>query len=184
MIKLEYFTEEDFQQLMDWIHNEHLITNWAGSLFSYPLTERSLDWYIEETNDLHKSDALVYKAVDSETGNMVGHISLGSISRKNHAARISRVLVGDVCQRGKGICTQMINAVLKIGFEQLQLHRISLGVYDFNEAAIRCYQRCGFVTEGVSRDVLRYNNEYWSLVEMSILEHEWRKLQHPPVAEQ
>jgi len=180
MIKLEYFTEQDFQQLMDWIHSEHLITNWAGSLFSYPLTERALDWYIDETNDLHKSDALVYKAVDTDTGKMVGHVSLGSISRKNHSARISRVLVGDACQRGKGICTQMINAVLKVGFEQLQLHRISLGVYHFNESAIKCYQRCGFVTEGVSRDVLRFNNEWLNLVEMSILEAEWRKLQHSP----
>jgi RimJ/RimL family protein N-acetyltransferase len=183
MIKLEYFTKEDFQQLMDWIHNEHLITNWAGSLFAYPLTEKSLDWYIEETNDLLKSDALVYKAVDSDTGNMVGHISLGSISRKNNSARISRVLVGEACQRGKGICTQMMEAVLKVGFEELQLHRIGLGVYDFNEAAIRCYQRCGFVIEGVSRDVLMYNNEYWSLVEMSILDHEWKGHQQEAASE-
>jgi RimJ/RimL family protein N-acetyltransferase len=178
MIRLEYFTREDFQQLMDWVHNEHLITNWAGSLFSYPLSHSSLEWYIDETNDLSKSDAFVYKAIDSNTGNIIGHVSLGSVSRKNHSARISRVLVGEQVQRGKGYCTSMINAVLKVGFEQLQLHRISLGVYDFNTAAIRCYEKCGFVKEGISRDVLRYGNEYWSLVEMSILDNEWRKIHH------
>jgi RimJ/RimL family protein N-acetyltransferase len=177
MIRLEYFSKEDFKQLMEWMDSEHLITNWAGSLFKFPLTEESLDWYIEDTNDLHSSDAFVYKAVSTTTGKTVGHISLGSVSEKNRSARISRVLVGNSAERGKGACTGMINAVLKIGFEELKLHRISLGVYDFNHSAIRCYEKCGFVKEGLMRDVLKYDeNNYWSLYEMSILEDEWRKL--------
>lgn len=174
-ISLEYFTKEDFSQLIDWVNNEELLTNWTGSMFSFPLTEEKLAWYVDGTNDKNTSDALVYKAVDNTTGKAVGHISLGSISRKNSAARISRVLVGDTCEKGKGICQQMIRAILKIGFEELQLHRISLGVYDFNHSAIRCYVKCGFVVEGTSRDVLKKENgDYWSLVEMSILEDEWR----------
>ena len=179
MVRLEYFSKEDFKKLIEWMNSEHLLTNWAGSLFRYPLTDESLDWYIEDTNDPGTSDAYVYKAVDTKTGKTVGHISLGSISEKNRAGRISRVLVGNTAERGKGYCTGMINAVLKIGFEELKLHRISLGVYDFNKAAIRCYEKCGFVKEGLMRDVLMYDDgTYWSLIEMSILEDEWRAL-HP-----
>lgn len=173
MIRLEFFTEEDFDQLIGWISNEHLLTNWSGSLFRFPLTRDSLDWYIQDTNDLKKSDALVYKVVDMQTNQAVGHVSLGSISRKNRSARISRVLVGDEQQKGRGLCTAMIGALLQIGFEELKLHRISLGVYDFNHGAIRCYEKCGFVREGVQRDVLRYGDQYWSLLEMSVLEDEW-----------
>lgn len=175
IIRLEYFTKDDFQQLIHWIHDEHLLTNWAGSLFSFPLTESGLAWYIEDTNDLQKSDALIYKAVDTKTGEAVGHISLGGISRKNRSARISRVLVGDNAEKGRGICTEMITAVAKIGFEELNLHRISLGVYDFNASAIRCYEKAGFVKEGLQRDILRYANQYWSLIEMSMLEDEWKE---------
>ena len=179
MIKLEYFSKEDFSLLMEWMNSEHLITNWAGSLFRYPLTEDSLDWYISETNDLHSSDAFIYKAVSTITGHTVGHISLGSVSTKNRSGRISRVLVGNTSERGKGICSGMISAVLKIGFEEMKLHRISLGVYDFNHAAIRCYEKCGFKKEGLMRDVLRYDDgSYWSLLEMSILEDEWKELHH------
>jgi RimJ/RimL family protein N-acetyltransferase len=175
MIRLEYFEREDFKQLIEWMNSEHLITNWAGSLFKFPLTEDSLDWYIEDTNNLDKSDAFVYKAIDVKTGKTVGHISLGSVSAKNRAARISRVLIGNTSERGKGYCTGMINEILKIGFVDLKLHRISLGVYDFNHAAIRCYEKSGFVKEGLMRDVLKFDeNTYWSLIEMSILEDEWR----------
>ncbi len=174
MIKLAYFERSDFDQLMEWIKDDELLMNWSGSLFSYPLTTKSLEWYIDNVNDINNSDAFIYKAVDITTGDTIGHISLGSISRKNKSARISRVLVGGIDCRGKGCCQQMVKAVLKIGFEDLKLHRISLGVYDFNTAAISCYQKSGFVIEGTTRDVLNYKGKWWSLVEMSILEYEWR----------
>ncbi|RYU82829.1 GNAT family N-acetyltransferase [Hymenobacter persicinus] len=182
MIRLEYFTPADFSQLITWVKDEHLLMNWSGSMFSFPLTPDSLAWYIEDTNDLQTSDAFIYKAVDTQTGATVGHISLGGLSRKNSSARISRVLVGDTQARGRGIGQAMVTQVLKIGFEQLGLHRIELGVYSFNEAAIRCYQKSGLQVEGTSRDILKYEGAYWSLVEMSMLRPEWQAL-HPQAAQ-
>ncbi|MCC3159614.1 GNAT family N-acetyltransferase [Hymenobacter sp. 15J16-1T3B] len=177
MIRLERFTPADFNQLIEWINSERLMQEWSGSLFSYPLTQESLAWYIEGANDLQNPDVFVYKAVDSKTGEAVGHISLGSISQRDRSARVTRVLVGSECARGKGVCRRMVQALLRIGFEELQLHRISLGVYDFNEAALKCYLKAGFKQEGVLRDVVRHGDAYWSLVEMGILEDEWREQQ-------
>ncbi|QDA58831.1 GNAT family N-acetyltransferase [Hymenobacter jejuensis] len=179
MITLEPFTEVDFPQLISWIDNKRLLKEWSGELFAFPLTLDSLRWYIEDTNDPKTSDVFVYKATDTHTGEMVGHISLGGISWRNKAGRITRVLVGNTATRGRGYCQAMIKAIAAVGFEELGLHRISLGVYDFNQAAIRCYQRAGFHREGTLRDVERYHNEYWSLVEMSMLAHEWHALKHP-----
>ncbi len=175
MIKLELFGRADFQQLMDWIDTEELLIKWSGSLFSFPLTIDSMDWYINGSNILNKSDAFSYKAVDIETGETVGHISLGGLSWKNKSSRISRVLVSDAA-KGKGICQQMTKAALKIGFEELGLHRISLGVYENNKAALNCYLKTGFSIEGVSRDILWFKGEYLSMIEMGILEDEWKAL--------
>jgi RimJ/RimL family protein N-acetyltransferase len=173
MITLAYFTQDDFAPLMEWIHDDEILMNWSGALFSFPLTQESMQWYIEDVNDLAKSDAFVYKAIDTETGVTVGHISLGGISKKNKAGRISRVLVAPEHQ-GKGYCRQMVSALLKIGFEDLKLHRICLGVYDFNKAAISCYQKAGMVIEGTNRDCLLFKGNWWSLIEMSMLEDEWK----------
>lgn len=181
MIRLEYFTPADFQQLIAWIDSEQLLKEWSGSLFAFPLTEDSLAWYIEGANDPSNPDAFIYKAIDTETGQTVGHISLGSFSETNKAARITRVLVGNTAARGRGYCQGMIKAILRVGFEELGLHRISLGVYDFNKAAIGCYQKAGLQIEGTMRDVVRYKDGYWSLVEMAMLEDEWR--QANPAAE-
>ena len=176
MIRLEHFDRSDFQQLIDWINNEELLINWSGSLFSFPLTNDSLEWYINDTNVPLESDAFVYKAMDTETGHVVGHISLGGLSWKNRSARISRVLVGNTTEHRKGICQEMTKAVLKIGFEELGLHRISLGVYEDNKAALNCYLKSGFSIEGVSRDILWVKESFLSMIEMGILENEWKTL--------
>ncbi|MFM6925345.1 MAG: GNAT family N-acetyltransferase [Ferruginibacter sp.] len=176
MIQLEPFGPDDFQQLINWIDTEELLIKWSGSLFSFPLTIDSMQWYLSDTNVPGESDAFVFKAVDKETGEAVGHISLGGISWKNRSSRISRVLVSPAATQ-KGICQQMTKAVLKIGFEELGLHRIGLGVYENNKAALNCYLKSGLNIEGVARDILWYNGEFLSMVEMAILEDEWRAQQ-------
>jgi RimJ/RimL family protein N-acetyltransferase len=176
MIRLEKFGEEDFEQLIKWIDSEALMINWSGFLFRFPLSKESLKWYIDDTNDIEESDAFVYKAIDEESNRVIGHISLGGISHKNKSARISRVLVGNTAEKNKGYCRQMINAVLKIGFETLKLHRITLGVYDDNLSALKCYEKSGFVTEGIFRDVLLQEGKYRSMIEMSMLENEWKNI--------
>ena len=42
MVKLEVFGKPDFEQLKDWMSDEEVLTNWAGSLFSFPLTTAAL----------------------------------------------------------------------------------------------------------------------------------------------
>jgi len=175
MIRLEQFERSDFKQLIEWISDEELLTNWSGSLFNFPLTDESLDWYIEDTNITGSSDAFVYKVVETINENIIGHISLGGISWKNRSARISRVFIGN-SHRNKGYCVEMIRAALKIGFEELQLHRIHLGLYDNNSAALKCYEKSGLKVEGILRDILWYKEKWWSMIEMGMLEHEWRDM--------
>src|ERR1700712_4099578 len=120
MIRLENFKKDDFDQLISWIHDEEILMNWSGNLFRFPLSKESLEWYIKDTNIINDSEAFVYKAIGA-AGNTVGHISLGGISWKNRSARITRVLIGDAAERGKGCCQGMIKAVLKVAFEELKL---------------------------------------------------------------
>ncbi|MEO6231944.1 MAG: GNAT family protein [Ferruginibacter sp.] len=175
MVRLEQFGSSDFKQLIEWITDEELLTNWSGNLFSFPLTTKSLEWYLQDTNILDKSDAFIYKVVDLNN-QTIGHISLGSISWKNRSARLTRVLLGSKSERGKGCCHEMVTAALKIAFEELNLHRVSLGVYDNNLAAKKCYEKSGFIIEGIHRDVLWYKEKWWSMIEMSILQKEWKGL--------
>jgi RimJ/RimL family protein N-acetyltransferase len=67
----------------------------------------------------------------------------------------------------------LMEEILKVAFDELNLHRVSLGVFDFNLSAIACYEKAGFIKEGLLRDARKNDDEYWNLWEMSILEDEW-----------
>ncbi|WP_156292056.1 GNAT family N-acetyltransferase [Oceanobacillus salinisoli] len=177
MIELKYFERSDFNQLIDWIETPQFMLQWGGPVFDFPLTNNQLEKYIENANK-EDADSLIYKVMDKETGNVVGHISLGRIDRKHKSARVGKVLIGDKSVRGKGIGQQMIKGILNIAFDELHLHRVSLGVFDFNTPAIACYEKAGFTKEGYLRDTVKNGDEYWSLLEMSILEKEWLEIKN------
>ncbi|EOO27879.1 aminoglycoside N6'-acetyltransferase [Bacillus cereus BAG1X2-3] len=168
MIKLEIFKKSDFKQLINWINSEEFLIQWSGNAFTFPLDEQQLDKYIESAN------TLAFKVVDEETSDAIGHISLGQIDNINKSARIGKVLVGNTKMRGHSIGKHMMKAVLHIAFDELKLHRVNLGVYDFNTSAISCYEKIGFIKEGLLRDSKRVGETYWNLWEMSMLEYEWK----------
>ncbi|MFE5431234.1 GNAT family N-acetyltransferase [Peribacillus simplex] len=172
MIELKYFERSDFQQLINWIDTPEFLLQWGGPNFSFPLTEEQLENYLIDANK-DDSNTLVYGVLHKATGKVIGHISLGNIDRKHKSARVGKVLVGDKDVRGKGIGQLMMKEILKVAFDELRLHRVSLGVFDFNTSAIACYEKEGFVKEGLLRDSRKIGDAYWSLWEMSILENEW-----------
>ncbi len=78
--------------------------------------------------------------------------------------------------RRRGIGLQMVRQILKVGFDNQRLHRIELVVFTFNEAAVSCYEKAGFQTEGVMRQIVRVGGEYWHWKMMSILEEEYTRI--------
>jgi len=115
---------------------------------------------------------MIFTAVDG--GVSIGHIELARIDRRNRSATLSRVLVGEPSRRGQGAGLEMVRQALRIGFEHVGLHRVDLVVFDFNASAIACYESAGFAREGCLREARRFGETYWTLVQMSILEQEWR----------
>ena len=163
MIKLEKFETSDYNRLIHWVNSKQLMILFGGPLFTFPITHNQLNKYVNEDN------RLIYKVINKKNDEIIGHAELDKIDSKNKNARICRVLVGDKKLRNKGFGTQIINKLVSIAFYEFNLHRLDLGVYDFNKNAIKCYQKCGFEIEGLLKDNVKFGNEYWSTYNMSIL---------------
>lgn len=58
---------------------------------------------------------------------------------------------------GRGIASQAVALITKYGFEELQLHRIYAGVFDFNKASIRVLEKNGYLKEGIKRKAVIKN---------------------------
>ena len=163
MIKLENFIKSDYNRLINWIDSEELMMIFSAQAFSFPITHKQIEKYIKSPN------RIAYKVIDTTNNEIIGHAELKNVDYKNKSARICRVLVGDKENRNKGYGSLIIKELVRVGFKELQLHRIDLGVYDFNKQAIKCYQKCGFEIEGLLKDNIKFNDIYWSTYNMSII---------------
>lgn len=177
-LRLEYFGERDMGHLLEWTDQQdaQMLMQWSGSVWQHPLQRHELEQYIDGANHPAHSEWLIYAVMERLSGKTIGHMALGRIDRKNRSARLSRVLVGDAAARGKGYGRQMVMEGLRIGFEALGMHRITLAVFDYNEQAAGLYESCGFRKEGLLRDTALVEGRYYSVYEMAILEHEWKEL--------
>jgi RimJ/RimL family protein N-acetyltransferase len=172
LIELRAFDEADIGQLLVWVDSPEFLMQWAGPVFSFPLDEGQFRKHLLQANGPNPK-LMAFKMVDRANQAMVGYLELAAIDRVDRSATLARVLVGPEGARNHGLGYQAVRAALGIAFEQLDLHRVGLGVFDFNHRAIRCYEKAGFRHEGVLRDARKVGSEYWSLCMMSILESEW-----------
>jgi RimJ/RimL family protein N-acetyltransferase len=62
---------------------------------------------------------------------------------------------------------------VRFAFDQMNLNRVDLQVLDDNERGIRCYEKIGFVREGVQRQYRYREGRYVDMIMMSILREEY-----------
>ena len=172
-INLRHIKQADMQSLMSWARTREEIIQWSGPWnFTLPLDETQLAHFFMRDvldDDLRRMQFL---AVDADSGTPVGQIGFSRIWLRTSSAHLGPVIVAPAW-RDRGIASQMVSYILDIGFRQMGLHRIELVVFDFNTAAIACYEKAGFRTEGLLRDIVRVGDAYWHWKAMSILDHEF-----------
>ncbi len=172
-MRLRALALEDCETLLSWISSADAMFQWSGPWdFRWPLDRLQLRRDLERAGEKR----LVFAAVDAGD-ELVGHAML-TVQPEHRIGVIGRVLI-DPAHRGEGLGTALTHELVRVAFDGLGLHRLQLGVYDFNLGAIACYERAGFVIEGRVRDSTRASNGYWSGYMMALLEPEYRVLGQP-----
>ncbi len=163
----------DAEVLARWITDPKLLLEWAGPVgFGFPVDPGELRaHWSRSAREQPRRHCL--RAEDPD-GALIGYGELSAIDPVHGSARLSRLLIGDAASRGRGLGGALVEALLQRAFEGERLHRVELGVFAHNEAAIRCYARAGFVHEGTRRECQRFGQEWWSSHVMAVLEPEWR----------
>jgi RimJ/RimL family protein N-acetyltransferase len=113
-------------------------------------------------------DAVAF-VIDAD-GAAVGSASLFAFDWFARHAEAGISLVPDA--RGRGIGTAAIAQLVEFGFVRRNLRRIHLQAISSNVAAIRAYEKAGFVTEGRLRQHAWVRGAYEDIVLMGILRSE------------
>src|SRR5215469_10697636 len=83
------------------------------------------------------------------------------------------IVVFDPQERGRGAGTFAVEKMCEVAFTSLATHRVELGVYPDNAAAIYVYEKCGFEREALLRRYIHHEGEWRDLQWMAILKRDW-----------
>ncbi|SFS65833.1 GNAT family N-acetyltransferase [Marininema halotolerans] len=166
---LRPISEDDSERYFLMMFNQET-RRFTGSQRSF--TKEQIQRYIADQS--HDSSRLLLLIALKEDHSVIGDIQLLDIDPLNRNCYL-RISLDDPRHQGKGYGNEAMKLMLDYAFGILNLHRIELNVYAYNDRAIRLYEKLGFKKEGVQRDALFYDHTYHDSIIMSMLEDEYRE---------
>ena len=74
---------------------------------------------------------------------------------------------------GQGLMTEAASALIEVGFDLLQLHKIEIACYDYNQASRRIAEKLGFTLEATIRDRQDAQGKRCDDLRYGLLRSEW-----------
>lgn len=158
---------EDYEIFTEWM-NDFETTDYLGR--SGQLQSLSAEKEFLEQHSNQKSSFVI---VTLDENKMIGTVSLKQFNDINRTATLG-IFIGDKAYRNNGYGTEAIRLILEYGFKYLNLQNIKLDLMEFNERALKCYQKCGFKEYGRRRKCKYINGKYYDSIAMDILAEEFK----------
>lgn len=167
-VTLRAIEESDLELLRDMINDPETENMVMG--YSYPVsTYQQRKWF----EGLHSRRDELRLIIDTEQHGPIGTVMLTDIDWKNRTAISGSKITSSNNLRGRGYGTKASYALIRYGFEQLNLHCIYSYIIDYNIASQRVREKCGFRRDGVLRHKVYKNGEYHDVIVWSILREEF-----------
>ncbi|MBQ3232427.1 MAG: GNAT family N-acetyltransferase [Clostridia bacterium] len=168
-VMLREYRQEDLSALRAWVNDTETTRYLAGSYRRPQTWEQTEEWLMRRLNGDAGGEG--YVIADKETQKYLGQIDLMMIDPIARKAEMAIVLM--LQAQKKGYALESIRLILAYAFYTMNLNRVWLKCAEKNEAAVRCYERAGFKTEGVLRNDLYIDGEYTNALIMGILKEEF-----------
>lgn len=165
LVNLRSLEMADLERMQGWV-NDRDVTRFLSSRYQMSLAAEEA-WLRSRTSALMTYGDASF-AIETKEGRHIGNCGLHQATPENRAASLG-ILIGEKDCWAQGYRSDAVRTLIRFGFEEMNLHRIELHVYDFNERAIAAYRRCGFVEEGRMRDAHYGGGRYIDVVVMAVL---------------
>ncbi len=160
---------DDDSMLKYWIADEKIQSLYSEPVYSTKAEVKGLlDKYISSYD---KEDYYRWAVIDKETNECIGQIAYFLVDSKNNFAEIE-YCIGSAFQC-RGFATEATKAIIKFGFEQINLHKVQICTKTINNPSKRVIEKCGFTYEGTLRDYFFMDNRYVGRLYFSMLRDEY-----------
>lgn len=167
-VKLREYRKEDIPKAWEYF-NDPDVRRFLNPGIPFPLKlEDEEKWYEEQTS---RKDTYNFAIVIKDTGEYIGGCGINSVDWKNRHACVGIFLGKPLWSKGYG--TDAMKVLVNFIFSQMNINKVYLNVFSFNQRAIKSYEKCGFKVEGVLREHIYRDGKYHDEYIMSILRSEW-----------
>jgi len=166
-----YDPEEMSKAFARWNRN----SEYQRLLFGMPRrmlsTNAELKWMEEEVGEMSPASYFFTMRTLADD-KLLGELSLDVVDWSSRDAYVA-IGIGETEYWGKGYGTDAMNILLRFAFNEINLQRVTLSVFEYNPRAIRSYEKLGFRHEGCRRLALNRGGRRWNELYMGILREEW-----------
>ncbi len=165
-LELREFSDEDLEDIIQRINDTTIYENTLK--VPYPYTEKDYHDYLEmirKSRDEGKSINLCMHLRSDDTA--IGGLGLMNIDRNQGFAEIGYWISSEM--RRKGLTGEAVRALVRYGFDELDLFRIQAVIFDRNKVSGILLKSCGFTFEGTMRgrylkDGQRLDGDVYSII--------------------
>ncbi|HEV8574303.1 MAG TPA: GNAT family protein [Dehalococcoidia bacterium] len=175
LVRLRALEPSDLENAYTWV-NDREVTQYL--MVRYPWSRAREEKYLSEASAEDNSFHDVRLAIETRDGVHIGMCGLHRARPEDRGAELG-IMIGDKSFWSNGYGTDTVQTLLTFAFDQMNMYKVALGVFEFNERAQACYRKCGFIEEGRAREEYFQDGRYWDIVRMGILRREWEALQAP-----
>lgn len=173
--ELVHLTAEDPEVMAKKFSHWNQDAGWARFLDSDPsrlLSEKKWQEWLEKDLEKAGSDEIFFAIRDFDSDTVIGFIGLFELY-KTHGDALVAIALGERKFWGNGYGTDAMRVMMRYAFNELNLRRLGLIVFEYNSRAIRSYEKVGFIHEGRVRDAMLRDGKRWDYLFMGILRDEW-----------
>ncbi len=149
---------DDMENIYKGLSHPDVIKYYGVSYHSLAATQEQMDWYAQLENN--KTGAW-FAIVSPDNQIFYGAAGLNNLQAQHKKAELGFWLLPEYW--GKGIVPEVVPAICKYAFEELQLHRIEALIETLNTNSKTVMRKLGFVYEGCMQDCEIKNGEFISL---------------------
>ena len=164
LVRLRAFDNSDLMKCLSY-SNDYAVMRGASGAILFPSTVDDEARAMNQ-NTSYTSGEYQFAVETLADGRFIGKCGFTRVNWKNRVAELA-ILIGEKDFRGKGYGADAIRTLCRFGFQEMNLHKIKAAVFDFNQAALRCYEKCGFVREGVLRKEMFRDGAYHDVILMA-----------------
>lgn len=137
---------------------------------AYPRgAEEMTEWLDTRSKDKNEFIFAIRRVADNE---LLGIVELDGILWTNQVSGLS-IGIGNRAERGKGYGYEAMQLILAFAFDELNLHRITITVFSYNDRAIALYEKLGFQREGTFREFVHRDGQRYDMYLYGLLCHEY-----------